>query len=267
MAAQDNYKIAPIVTAEEIKITGQGSRENPFLLLSCPNEVATLAILRNIQRWERGIRASWKIIDWAEDVEEILGLHRVRFSRRLFSDDEVVTERVAFYFDLSRNPDVRSAKFSPIIFSSNRGFNLPHDLAWLHLSSVSDKTECDGPFDITAIYSGMKGSGAIQVYGTSDQNDQRSILDEFDKAMAISMQLAPQAQKPWPIQQFGPMTGQFFISGSGTTFIGVAAMLGKLVKVGLTMRDEDEQSREMISDTMKSIDTMLSGHQQSWCPV
>lgn len=90
-----------IIEIYEVVGSGLGNRLDPFQLPHCSPTSAVASVLRSLTYWEGGAGASWRVLEWEADVDGEAGLHRVRFQRRKVTEYQILTDRVAFYYDMS----------------------------------------------------------------------------------------------------------------------------------------------------------------------
>ena len=251
---------------ESLGMRGRGTREDPFVLPACSNDEAIFAVLRRLRDWEKAVGCSWKVLEWAHAEEGNPALHRVRFLRRQFAETEVHTDRMAFYYDFGAVSGQEVPPHSPLICPPGQPICFPNDLAWLHFDRMMRNSAEGEPMDYSLFYSGERGVATIYIYGTCDPDDQAAIEAEADKVIGMARSAYEGAETPWPRQDYDSVTGQFFLIDGRVSFAGVAARGGKFVKLRLTMKDEDEQSRDMLRDFLDELIWALDGRAVAWVP-
>lgn len=236
-------------------VNGFGHVDNPFTLhdaSAMPPEALALAALRTVRSIEASRGSAYRILDWSEAADGV-GVHKITLSRPQFTLNEVVTERVAYYFDFSAHPNMKIPRHSPVIWCPFTSFALTYDLAWLHFDSVTQNSGAGEPLDVSLFYGSPVGKAAIYVYGvcSEDSKQEQEIEDKW--SLAVALEQAPAATTPWEFARHGPLYGRHFLNGEHMSFVGIASTGGKFVKVRLTFADLDRQHRDMNSACLTAI--------------
>ncbi len=235
---------------------GNGQRDDPFVLPRCTSEQGVLDRLRAFRDTEASRGHDWMLLEWANQSP---GLERVSILRRVFTEDQVITDRVAFYFDVSA-VEGPSPPHLPIVWrASVSGLCLPQDLAWLHFDTSMNNAGPGGPEDVSLFYSGCIGRAALYVYGQCDPADDAAVEREAARAFVMARGLLAGSEAPWPAMPEAPFHGRYLLHGEEISYIGVAAVGGQFVKLRLTVRDADEHCRRMLADCIGSVRRALLG--------
>jgi hypothetical protein len=271
----EGFVVAPFKAADQIDLFGGrlgqrdgrfGQRDDPCVLPSVSSELAVLAVLRNLAQWEGRIGSSWRVAGWDLATEVGGNIHRVRIDRRFFTEAQVIPYSVAFYFDFSAVENSEPPPFSPLVcrFGSLLGF--PQDLAWLHFQRVIVNTQAGEAFDVTLQYKGARGYAGIYIYGQCEPGDAGAVERQGRATIATALELAAKQSPtaPWPPGWRAAFYGQSFLVGDSLSFAGVAERGGKFIKLRLTMKDEDLQSREMNGECMGAISSSLDRKLATW---
>lgn len=236
-------------------LNGFGHSDNPFTFRDASAmspEAIVFAASQTIKSIEAGRGSAYRILEWSEAPNGV-GVHKVTLSRRQFSANEVVTERVAYYFDFSAHRNVQIPRHSPVIWCPFTSLSLTYDLAWLHFDSVTQNSSVGEPLDVSLFYGSPVGKAAVYVYGVCGEDSNQEQESEAKRALAVALEQAPAATTPWEFARHGPLYGQHFLNGEQMSFVGIASTAGKFVKVRLTFADLDRQHRDMNSACLSAI--------------
>lgn len=253
--------------ADTMAITGLGTRDAPYILPACENLEGIFARLRWLRRMEAGINASWKVLDWGVPRDFPVGHEKVRFRRRVFTDSEVLSDTMAFYFDVSSVANAKPPSHSPIVWSDQESIEFPHDLAWLHFDDLKVNAAQGTPLDVSLFYSSVFGKASIYVYGSCDDGDEQRIRAEAEKAIEGAKTANPDATTPWEPASVGPLYGQFLLMPKDLSFAGVTSRGGKFIKLRITVTDGEQVLREMLNECLHAICLAIDGRAISWAPA
>jgi hypothetical protein len=221
---------------------GSGRRDDPFVLPRCTSEEGVLERLRAFRDIEKSHGNDWQLLELTGDGP---GRECVRIQRRVFTEDQVITDRIAFHFDVSA-VEGPSPPHEPFVWrSSVSGLRIPNDFAWLHFDTAIDNTGPGEPEDISVFYSGCIGRATLYVYGRCDPADDAAVEHEAASAFDMARGFLAGSKAPWPARQEPPFHGRFLIHGDDISYVGVAAVGGQFVKLRLTLRDVDDHCRRM----------------------
>ena len=249
-----------------MNMDGIGQRSAPFILPACSNREGVFGRLRHLHHWESGSGSDWRLIDWGVS-EPDGGLEKIRFTRRRFTDDQVITDRVAFYYDVSAVEGAKPPICSPVVWRSEDGeVSFFQDLNWLHFDRLEDNAPEGGPMDVSLFYSALIGQAKIDMYGACDKGDTEAVKREATAAFDLARQLAPGSKAPWDAKQDGKLWGRYLLAGSDIVYVAVTSDAGRFIKVSMTFRDTEAQSREMLGESLKAINDALAGGARSWRP-
>lgn len=252
--------------ADHMSMVGRGRRDDPFILAACDNRDSVFGRLRAWRRMEGGIGASWKIVDWATVDAGPGHIERVQLLRRQFTEKEVQTDEMAFFYDVSAVPSATPPSCSPIVWTDGGVIQLPHDLAWMHFDSAASNSRV-GPMDVSLFYSSPFGKASIYVYGGCDDGDELRIRAEAERAIEGANAANPDAVTPWEPTSVGPLYGQFLQMPEELSFAGVTSRGGKFIKLRITVTDGEQILREMLNECLYAICLAIDGRAVSWTPA
>ena len=252
------------VFKDDVITRGSGRRDDPFVLPVRSNSAAILGVLDALKRWEGGFGNCWRVLDWRKADDDDPRRQTVRILRRRFLPGEVTTDRMAFHLDFSKVHLPEVPAHSPVMWEGHRGLGFPNDLAWMHLDRITYNSATGAPLDVTLAYSSPVGQAALYIYGACATDDGRAVVREAEEAFACAVGLHNSAETPWPFDSYGPQHGRFFRIEERSSYVGVCARAGKLVKVRLTFADKSALHREMLSKCLDSIFSAIEGKVTSW---
>jgi len=232
------------------KWRGSGRRADPFVMPAGAAEEVALNRLHAIRDVEKSLGNDWRLLEWTSEGP---GHECIRFLRRVFTEDQVITDRIAFHFDVSA-VEGPSPPLEPLVWCSGvSGLCLPNDFAWLHFDTAIDKAGPGEPEDISLFYSGCIGKATLYVYGECDPADDAAVEREAAGAFDMARGFLAGSKAPWPARQEPPFHGRHLIHGDDISYVGVAAVGGQFVKLRLTLRDADEHCRRMGAEIIGSV--------------
>lgn len=238
---------------------GSGRRDDPFVLPRCTSEDGALERLRAIRDVEKSQGNDWRLLEWTSEGH---GHECIRFLRRVFTVDQVITDRIALHFDVSA-VEGPSPPHEPFVWrSSMSDLRLPNDFAWLHFDTATNNAGPGEPEDVSLFYSGCIGKATLYVYGECDPADDAALQREAAGAFEMVRGVLAGSEAPWPASHEPPFHGRHLIHGDDISYVGVAAVGGQFVKLRLTLRDVDEHCRRMGAEIIGSVRGALPTRRQ-----
>ena len=235
-------------------IGGRGSRTDPWYIIDPDGERAALHTIQLLTVFSGLQNALWRV-DKAHPIEEAPDQLRVVMERIRFQDDNVLAERVPYFFQF----DMPAAGVDPLAVlgcvQPEVGLALPYQLGWLHYQGTTESMPLDvsgtgyaapygAPGIEATIFLYRSASAASDPTQAERKLDGRDIAIEFAEADRVfqlhsgSMPIGEEqtvqpelARLPWSIRTYTGTDG-------GTAFLMLTAAGDHFIKVRMTARPD-----------------------------
>ena len=227
-------------------IGGKGSRTDPWCIIDPDGERAALHAMQLLTVFSGLQNAIWRL-DKAHPIEEAPDQLRVVMERIRFQDENVVAERVPYFFQF----EMPAAGVNPLAVlgcvQPDVGLALPYQLGWLHYQGATESMPLDASGTGYAAPYGAPGIDAtiFQYRSASEAKlDSQEIAIEFAEAdrvfqlhsgstpMGEEQSVQPElARLPWSIRTYAATDG-------GTAFLMLTAAGDHFIKVRMMARPE-----------------------------
>ena len=235
--------------------SGNGLRNDPFVLERCSATDATRTQLNLLRGLGRGRGEMWRLLQ-AEPIAP--AVQCLRINTALFTRNQIITETRAYYFDVSRVDGVPDASIPLVEWTNPRTtFCAVYQIGWLHFDRVVEANKIKHLLDTSLQYSSFGAKAAIYVYGSADRSLQEltpaeSRAKELRTVCNQISAMQPNAEAPWPVHTNEPFALQAFLSGDEMTIAGIAVLGTHFLKLRLTFFD-DMKMRELMGETVHEL--------------
>jgi hypothetical protein len=218
--------------------------------------------------------ASWTEMEVARCIYGRLGWHWRAIDRsragkieklscevRYAEGDEVVTEKRAFYFDVSsiglNDQDVTPA--CGFNLGAGTGMGLPYQLGWFHFDQLTNNEETQAGMGVSAAYSAPSTKATVIIYNKGlasiESGNDDLLSSEFDSAVADILAVYPDAKKIAARHDSNLLFAAFDI-GTAYSMVTLSAVGNHFFKVRATI---DPSSEKYTFDCLwVSVNTILS---------
>lgn len=241
---------------------GSGLRDDPFVIQPCSAAEATRTQLNLLRGLGRGRGELWRLLSSESALDVAAKIQRLRIESVEITQDRIISQRRAYYFDVSQVDGVPDAGAPLIEWTDPRTrFSAIYQIGWLHFDRALDNRPGQSRIDTTLQYSALGAKAAIYVYGLIDRSSQgvscselrsRELQSVCDQVYAVN----PDAKASWPVHVTEPFALQYFVSGEDLTVAGVAVLREHFVKLRLTFLDEVTM-RELMYATIQELGTLV----------
>ena len=249
----------------EVKIaSGTGLRADPYVIEACSTVEAVRTQLNLLRGLGRGRRELWRLFNVETPVGENAGIQAVRIEAVRFTDEEIITEKRALYFDITAVEGVPDAGVPVIEWSDVRtAFAAISQVGWLHFDKAIDNAAGKNSMDTSLFYSGAGAKATLYVYDPDPSHAALSPIEVRTRelmAACSQIQLANlSAEAPWPTLISGPFALQHYIIGDDLSVVGIAHLGRRVLKLRLTYFD-DRKMRELMNATIHEFAALARVH-------
>jgi hypothetical protein len=237
---------------------GVGLQSDPYVLEACSAADATRTQLNLLRGLGRGRGELWRLINVETGVGSAADLQKLRIESVRFTQQEIITETRAYYFDVSMVGGMPDAANPGAAWSDSRSrFSAEQQIGWLHFDRAIDNSGDSDRLDTSLQYSALLSKAAIYVYGSPDRSP--SELSSADQRLAelhlvcegVRLQ-HPGAEMVGAVVLAEPFVLQHFLIGDDMSVAGIADMGEHYLKLRLTYHDEPKM-RELMSYTVSEL--------------
>jgi hypothetical protein len=198
-------------------------------------------------------------------VGENAGVQAVRIEAVRFTDEEIITEKRALYFDITAVEGVPDAGVPVIEWSDVRtAFAAISQVGWLHFDKAIDNAVGKNSLDTSLFYSGAGAKATLYLYDPDPSHAALSPLEvrtrELTAACSQVQSGNPLAKAPWPTLISGPFALRHYLIGGDLSVVGIAYLGRHVVKLRLTHFD-DLKMRELMNSTIHDFAALVTVHQ------
>lgn len=237
---------------------GSGRQDDPFVIEPCCAADATRTQLDLLRGLGRGRRELWRLLT-AETARDIgPAMQRLRIETVSFTENEIISETRALYFDVSRVDGTPDASLPLIEWADPRTtFSAVSQIEWLHFDRAITNSQEGDALDVALQYSAIGAKATIYVFGSAVTPSQEFPLaelraKELEKVCWGVGNQYTQATAPWPAQVVEPFAFQHFLIGEDMSIAGVAVLGSHLLKLRLTYFD-DLKMRELMGQAVGAL--------------
>lgn len=241
--------------------SGTGSKSDPFLIEPCSALEATRTQLNLLRGLERGRGELWRLLT-SEPAREIgPAIQRLRIATVLFTENEIINETRAYYFDVNQVDGLPDASIPTTEWSDPRTkFSAPFQIGWLHFDQAIDNNASGDALAITLQYSSLGAKAAIYIYGSANASAQGVVKQELQAVCDQVRKMHPDAESPWPVSLIKPFALQYFLIGDDMSIAGVGVLGPHLLKLRLTYFD-DFKMRELMGEAVRELAQLVLNNQ------
>ena len=238
--------------------SGSGLRDDPFVIEPCSAADATRTQLNLLRGLGRSRRELWRLLQ-VETIREVapavqcLGIETVKFP-----PNEIISEKRAYHFDVSRVDGVPFAGVPLIEWTDPRTtFSAVSQIGWLHFDGTIDNGQDNHALDISLQYSALGAKATISVYGSVNQSLEERLPEdnrakELQSVCSQVQMMYGNAKAPWPVHLIEPFALQAFLIGEQLSVVAVAVLGQQFLKLRLTYFD-DLKMRELMYETVHEL--------------
>jgi hypothetical protein len=184
-------------------------------------------------------------------------VQRLRIETILFTQDQIVTETRAYYFDISRVDGVPHAGVPLVEWTDPRSmFSALYQIGWLHFDRAVDNSRGNEVLDTTLFYSALGTKATIYVYDSVDRLPELPLAERRAKELRLACDevraIHPDVEPPSSVYLIEPFAFQHFLAGEDITIAGVAALRKNFLKLRLTSVD-DRKMRNLMDETVREL--------------
>jgi hypothetical protein len=133
---------------------GSGLRDDPFVIERCSVAGAARTQLNLLRGLERGRGELWRLLQAEPAFDVAPAIQRLRIESVLFTQDEIITETRAYYFDVSKVDGVPDARAPLVEWSDPRTtFAAIYQIGWLHFDCAINNSQGKDVLDTALQYS------------------------------------------------------------------------------------------------------------------
>ncbi len=150
----------------EVKIAcGSGLRADPYVIEACSTVEAVRTQLNLLRGLGRGRCEPWRLFSVETPVGENAGFQSVQIEAVRFTDEEIITEKRALYFDITAVEGGPDAGVPVVEWSDVRtAFAAISQVGWLHFERAVDNAAGKNSLDTSLFYSGAGAKATLYVY-------------------------------------------------------------------------------------------------------
>lgn len=235
--------------------SGEGTRDDPYLIMPCPAAVAARTQLDLLRGLERGRGELWRTVR-AETVAELgPSIQRIAIETVRFTADEVIRERRAYYFDLSQVGAMTTPWPLTVWQDPRTRFQAAAQVGWLHFDQAIDNSPGGPSLNTSLLYSCLGGKLGVYVYepesgAPADPGERRA--RELSIVSAGIRHMHPEAVTPWQVRVMGPFATEWLLIGKDLSVVGAGVLGPHFIKFRLTFVDGPEM-RELMAPAIQEL--------------
>jgi hypothetical protein len=236
---------------------GRGLRDDPFVIERCSAADATRTQLDLLRGLERGRGELWRLLRAEPALDVAPTIQRLQIESVLFTQDKIITETRAHYFDVGKVDGVPNASAPLVEWSDPRTtFAAIYQIGWLHFDRAINNSQSKDAIDTTLQYSSIGAKAGIYIYDYDRSMQELPLAERRAKELRTAcdqvLAIHPNAQAPWPIGMVEPFAIQTFLSGEHMSVAAVAVLGRHFLKLRLTFMDE-RKMRELMNETFHEL--------------
>jgi hypothetical protein len=251
----------------DLKISGGfgQSRDDPIVVTAFDPAEAAATEMRVLRGIGKGRGILWRTLARTPLKHEGLSLEQVKIETKEVTDNEIITQRENYYFDVGAATLDGGTLPTAIGFrDTGTGLVLPYEIGWIHFDNVTDNEPVAPGLGQSIAYGAPGIKATVYVYdrgrGDIPTNASAAVAkDEFRAAISDLMTLNPDARLLGDVMESAVTILQKFVVDENLSVVALTVRRGKFVKLRITFV-QDPLLVELVERSLAAFQDVVAGY-------